>query len=354
MATGTGIRTTSRLAAPSGEDRLLDWLRRRSPAAATDLLGDDAALLAEDLAVTVDHQIEGVHFARGLDPAWVGSRLLAVSLSDLAAVGALPRYAFLALASPPEADRRRLFDGLLRACRRYGVALAGGDLATSTTLHLSLTLVGSRPPRARWLRRDRARPGDRLWVGGDLGGSAAGQLLLATGGTVAHRRFRLPPGWRAAKEVNTAARLAMRRHLSPQPQLELGQWLGRRRRAAALDISDGLALDLARLCRASGVGAVLRPATIPHSPGLAALSCRLERSIDDLVLHGGEDYVLLFTLPPRLRPPSQFDCQVIGEIQAGRTLLREDGGRLSPLLVRGWDHLRGGGRRTPNPTGDQG
>jgi len=343
MANDGGNHSAPRPTAPSEEDRLLDWLRRRSRGAGADLLGDDAALLPDGLAITVDHQIEGVHFPPGLDPAWVGPRLLAVSLSDLAAVGAVPRYAFLALAAPPATDRRRLFDALLKACHHYDVALVGGDLAAATSLHLSLTLVGSRRPRTRWLRRDRARPGDRLWVGGELGGSAAGRFLLAAGASVGHRRFRLPSGWRATREVSAAARQAMRRHLSPEPQLELGQWLARRRRAAALDISDGLALDLARLCRASGVGAVLRPTAIPHPAHLAELGHRLERSIDDLTLHGGEDYVLLFTLPANLRPPAHFRCRVIGEIVRERGLYRDDHGRRSALSVRGWDHLRGSG-----------
>jgi thiamine-monophosphate kinase len=344
MATPDGSRVTSGLTAPSAEDYLLDWLRRQSLGQGGDFIGDDAALLPDGRAITVDHQIEGVHFPRGLDPAWVAPRLLAVSLSDLAAVGAVPSYAFLALAAPPESDRRRLLSALLRACRHYDVTLAGGDLATASALHLSLTLVGSRTPRGRWLRRDQARSGDRLWVGGEVGGSAAGRFLLAAGATAGRHTLRLPRGWRAPRDLGDAARLALRRHLSPQPQLELGQWLARRRRAAALDISDGLALDLARLCRASSVGAVIHPETVPRPTHLAALGQRLGHSMDDLMLHGGEDYVLLFTLPARLAPPARFRCRAIGEILAGPELLQERNGHRSPLPCHGWDHLRGTAR----------
>ena len=341
MATPVGSRVSSRLTAPSAEDQLLDWLRQQSRGQGGDLIGDDAALLPNGLAITVDHQIEGVHFPPGLDPAWVAPRLLAVSLSDLAAVGAVPSYAFLALAAPPESDRRRLLAALLRACRQHDVVLAGGDLATAPALHLSLTLVGSRTPRGRWLRRDRARPGDRLWIGGEVGGSAAGRFLLAAGATVTRHTLRLPPGWRAPRDLGDAARRAIRRHLSPQPQLELGQWLARRRRAAALDISDGLALDLARLCRASSVGAVIHLETVPRPAHLTALGKRLGQSMDELMLHGGEDYVLLFALPARLAPPAGFRCRAIGEILPGAELLQERDGHLSPLPRHGWDHLRG-------------
>src|SRR6185436_12693499 len=126
--------------------------------------------------VTTDSQIEGVHFPPGLDPALVARRLLAVNLSDLAAMGAEPRHAFLALAAPPGFAHRRFFRALLAACRLQGVELAGGDLARDPHhVHAVLTLLGTRPAAGRWLRRDGARPGHRLWHGGTVGESAAGQ-----------------------------------------------------------------------------------------------------------------------------------------------------------------------------------
>ena len=120
--------------------------------------------------------------------------------------------------------------------------------------------------------------------------------------------------------------------------------MARRRRAAALDISDGLALDLASLLRSRSVCAGMHPETVPRPTHLAALGQRLGHSMDDLMLHGGEDYVLLFALPARLAPPARFRCRVIGKILAGAELLQERNGHRSPLPCHGWDHLRGAAR----------
>src|ERR1700753_223963 len=151
----------------SGEDRLLDWLRRRIE---NPLIGDDAAVLPTrgPFAVTVDSQIEGVHFVAGTDPARVAARLLAVNLSDLAAMGARPEYALLSLSAAPDFDHRRFFYGLLAACKRHAVRLAGGDLSRSPSeaLIATLTLLGSKEKSARWLHRAGAAPGERLWLGG--------------------------------------------------------------------------------------------------------------------------------------------------------------------------------------------
>ncbi len=323
------------------EDRLLAALRRRLRRRGEDLLGDDAALLPDPRrwAVSVDHQVAGVHFPPGLDPAVVGRRLLAVGLSDLAASGARPAYAFLALALPPEFSARRLFDGLLAACRRHGVILAGGDLARSPRLVASLTVMGKRPGGGRWLRRGDARPGDRLWVGGTLGESAAGRLLLAAGARLTGRRVDLEAVAGLAPGLGPAARRAVRRHLSPRPQLELGLVLGRRRRAAAIDVSDGLALDLHRLCRASGVGAVVEAEALPTAPRHRELSSALAQDPLDLAVAGGEDYVLLFCLPAGARPPDGFGCRAIGRVRGGSAVELEGSGGRRPLPPDGWDHL---------------
>jgi len=313
--------------AGDSEDRLLAWLRGRLAAeGARPLLGDDAALLPRGAwAVTVDSQIAGVHFDAGLDPALLARRLLAVNLSDLAAIGALPAYAFLALAATAGFDHRRFFRALLTASRGYALRLAGGDLATHpTATTATLTLLGKRRRGGRWLARSNAQPGDALWLGGTVGESAAGRALLDAG----------VPG------KGAAPRRAIRRHLLPMPQLELSGWLARQARAAAIDVSDGLALDLRRLCRASGAGAVVEAHSLPLAPGFAELCRRLERDPLALALGGGEDYVLLFALPPDRRPPARFGCRRIGEIVRGRSLsLRTGDGWARPLPALGWDHL---------------
>lgn len=318
------------------EDDLLAWLRTIDPQA-TSAIGDDAALLepAPEQALTVDSQIEGVHFLPGLDPAVVAERLLAVNLSDLAAVGARPELALLALSAPLDFQRRRFFRALLDAMRRHGVRLAGGDLARAPLVVASLTLLGHLPSGGRWLRRDGARPGDALWVGGTLGESALGRHLLARVGRpdplAAERELR--------SELIPAARRAIRRHLRPEPQLELGRWLSARRRVAALDLSDGLARDLPRLCRASGVGAAVEANALPVAAGSDALCIELGLDRLEMQLGGGEDYVLLFTLPTGESPPERFGCRRIGQIHEGRSLRLQDPAGERSLPAIGWDHL---------------
>ncbi len=310
---------------PADENRLIDWLRRQPGGS---LIGDDAAVLpAESFAVTVDHQISGIHFPSGLDPALVARRLLAVNLSDLAAMGASPAYAFLALAAPAGFDHRRFFTALLAACRRYDLTLAGGDLARHSALTASLTLLGTKAEGARWLTRSGARAGHALWLGGTIGESAAGRLLIERGEPKA-----------ANASLKRVMRKAMRRHLQPTPQLALGRWLSEQKEGAAMDLSDGLARDLHRLCRASGVGAEVDAAALPFADRFAKLCETAGADPLALALSGGEDYVLLFTLPEEIAPPDG-QARRIGKITKGRRLVLLRGGERSALPDTGWDHL---------------
>jgi thiamine-monophosphate kinase len=302
-------------------------------------IGDDAAMLplGGDWALTVDSQIEGTHFLPGTDPAVVARRLLAVNLSDLAAVGALPVMALLALAAPPGFDHKRFLRAFARACRAVSVSLVGGDLARAPQLVATLTLLGQRRPGGRWMRRDAARPGDALWVGGTLGESALGRLLVARGATMRGARVALPRGLSSNPVDADAARRAVRRHLLPQPQLALSAMLARRPRCACIDVSDGLARDLARLALASGVGATIDADTLPLSTGADRVARALGVDLLELALGGGEDYVLLFTLPARSRAPAS--CVRIGMVEPrGGMRLRRDG-RTAALPPAGWDHL---------------
>ncbi len=350
-----------------GEDRLLRWLARRMPRPL--LIGDDAAVLpgvigargagrtmgvngarggaGGSFAVTMDSQIAGVHFAADLDAAWIARRLLAVNLSDLAAMGASPAYGFLALTAPPDFAHRKFFSALLAACAPHRLRLAGGDLsrgADRSSLAATLTLLGGKPRGGCWLRRSAARPGQRLWLGGTVGESAAGRLLVAAGARPHGGGVRLPAAWLEApreRHLAAAARRAVLRHLRPQPQLALGRWLGRQPAAAAMDVSDGLALDLSRLCAASGTGARIDRAQLPMAAHAGRLCGRLEVSAEQLALAGGEDYVLLFTLPAGIEPPARFGCHAIGTIEAHRRLLIVDDGKARELRPEGWDHLTG-------------
>ncbi len=327
-----------------GEDELVAWLRRRLPG--RDLLGDDTARFVARgaLAATVDQQIEGVHFPSGLDPGVVARRLLAVNLSDLAAAGARPRWALCAIAAPPAFAHRRFFTALLAACAEQGVTLAGGDLARSPTLALSLTLLGEHRAGARPLTRRRARPGQRIRLGGPVGESALGRELLVRGARLLRGRVHLPRSLDLPRRLRAAARRAVARHLAPDPQLALGAALARAGGAGAvIDLSDGLARDLGRVCEASGVGARLDLPSLRRAlaPDFEALCAALELSPLGLALGGGEDYVLLFTLPRRAPARLRALGMEIGGIEPGGKLeMRDAEGRLHPLPELGWDHLR--------------
>jgi thiamine-monophosphate kinase len=316
-----------------GEDELLRRLRGRLGPSSP--IGDDAAILSPSgpLAVTVDSQIAGVHFVPGLDPAHVARRLLAVNLSDLAAMGADPAWAFLALSAPPDFDHDRFFRAFTAACRRYNVTLAGGDLSRCDRLVSTLTLIGTKPEGRRWLRRNAARPGHDLWLGGTVGESAAGRILIDRGAGHALPSF-----------VAGAARRAVRRHRLPTPQLELGRWLGEQEMdiaaIAAMDVSDGVALDLHRLCRESGTGAEIHAEALPFPARFFDLARALSVDPFDLALSGGEDYVLLFTLPAGTQPPDSFGCRKIGTITAGKTITLVREGQRLRLPASGWDHLK--------------
>jgi thiamine-monophosphate kinase len=329
----------------AGEDRLLRWLRARLDAP---LIGDDAAVLPAGgpFAVTVDSQIAGVHFTSDLDPALLARRLLAVNLSDLAAMGALPAYGFLALATPPGFDHRRFFRAFLHASRQSSLCLAGGDLAASPHTVATLTLLGTKPPRGRWVRRAGAVPGHALWLGGTVGESAAGRRLIERGARLGSgRTITLPGGLldSAPPLLLRAARRAVRRHLLPTPQIELGTWLGRQREGAAIDVSDGVARDLHRLCRESRagkeIGAVIDAESLPCAVRFRDLCAVLGADPLALALAGGEDYVLLFTLPSKIVPPARFSCRRIGGVTSTGSIVLRQSGAERPLPPLGWDHL---------------
>ncbi len=245
-------------------------------------IGDDAALidLPSDalLAVTTDTLNEGVHFLHGADPAKLGHKALAVNLSDLAAMGAVPRYALLAL-SMTVADPAWLeafSAGFFALASRHNVELIGGD-TTRGALSVTITAMGEVDSRA--LRRDGARPGDDIWVSGTLGGAALGLACL-----------------QGSVEVELADRSAMIALLeTPTPRVELGIAL-RGIASAAIDISDGLTGDLVHILERSGVAASLDWTRVPQPAALARLGDELRAR--QMALAGGDDYELLFTAAP--------------------------------------------------------
>lgn len=273
-------------------------------------IGDDCAIYrargsTEDLLFTTDLLLEEVHFRRETHRAFdIGWKCLARGLSDIAAMGGEPRFCLLSLAVPAAVPGRwvdDLFRGLLTLADRHNTALAGGDLARSATAACDIVVCGA-VPRGRALRRDGARAGDAIYVSGRLGGSASG-LEKGKG-----------PAWK--------------KHLRPEPRLALGRFLREHLHAtAAMDLSDGLSLDLQRMCEASKLKAEI--GLPPQFRGATA----------EQALHGGEDYELLFTLPPRVDPPAEFEglpLTRIGLMRRGAGVELEG----SPLEARGWDHFR--------------
>ena len=270
---------------------IVERLRRlaRPGAGLTLGIGDDCAIYRprpnDELLFTTDQSAEGVHFLSDQSPAIIGHNALARSLSDIAAMGGKPRFCLVSLAVPPKRGDKFIdafYRGLMALARRTGTVLAGGDLAHSDKTYCDVMVCGS-TARGKALRRSGARPGDLLYVSGRLGKTWGGRI---------------------------------------QPRLALGRAL-RGRATSCIDLSDGLSLDLHRLCLASGVAAVVDRVPIVRG-------ATLKRAI-----HGGEDYELLFTLPPRKSPPR--GTTLIGTIVKGRAGAVQFQGQ--PLAPRGYDHF---------------
>lgn len=298
-------------------------------------VGDDCAVLGKssdrDLLVTTDMLVEDVDFRlEWTTPKLLGHKALAVSLSDIAAMGGTPAWALLSIAVP---DRiwngkflDRFYEGWFDLASVHNVELVGGDVSRTDSKLTIDSVVAGEVPKGAAILRSRARPGDSIFVSGSLGGAAVGLSLLESG----HRFSKLRGSRRALVE----------RQLRPCPRVELGQRLRARGVASSMiDISDGLAADLHHICEASGVGALIQLDRIPVDKNLRSI---VEKSTaDDRALGGGEDFELLFT-SSRKKMPSSGSLQItrIGEIteRAGVVELAV-GDRLLPLAAKGYRHF---------------
>lgn len=307
-------------------------------------IGDDAAVVEDGgqvFVISTDMLIERVHFRRDtIDPATLGAKALAVNLSDIAAMGAIPRDVLVSIAAPADTPVQELdefFSGLKALASRVGVNLVGGDTTMSRMdLCIGVTVIGV-APRDQILYRSGARIGDRILVTGTLGDAAAGLLILTD-----------PPAI-----DGTLANALITAHVSPCLYLEEARIFATSGMVhAAIDLSDGISSDIGHVCRASGVAAVLESDAIPLSDELLAL-CAV-KAIDplELALAGGEDYRLLVTADPdgvaklRSRLAAATGCPLfdVGEIVAGTDVfLREPGGMRRPLTATGWDGFRSTG-----------
>lgn len=324
----------------ASEDQIIEQVRRRVPNSAKQLrvgIGDDAAVLTSrkgmEWVVTTDAFLEDVHFLRDVHPPrTVGYKALARATSDIAAMGARPRYFLLSLAIPADCATSWLDEflaGMSRAARRFGLVLAGGDTSKYPSILINLTVVGESAP-GRAVQRSGARPGDLLCVSGRLGEAELGLRLVQQG-------LHMDRRWKGL----------LGKHFQPEPRLALGRWLADHRFATSMiDTSDGLSTDLGHICKASGVGAKVFADQIP----LVHVAPELRRRRLDplkLAVDGGEDYELLFTVPKRLagklpRNVAGVPVTAIGEITREKRIVLVDGrGRAKPLRPGGWDPFRG-------------
>jgi thiamine-monophosphate kinase len=341
----TGSETSSVTVADLGEHDLIDRITRRLPLAPDWLLvgpGDDGAVVSpkrnELEVITTDASVEGVHFDRRFVPSGaIGHRALAVNLSDLAAMGAMPRLATLSLAMPgalPLTEFEGLVEGMLALARRHATTIVGGNLSRSPgPLVVDVMVMGTVRPR-RVLTRAGARPGDIVFVSGSLGAARAGLAMCAADddGTDESR-------WDAVSEEDASTPRG--RYLRPEPRVRLGVLLGRNQAASScMDLSDGLSDGLRGLARASGTGVVIDADALPMHPEARAY---FETDGRDALLEavaGGDDYELLFTVPPR----RQGRLRAVARLARGVTFTRIGLVTRDPAIV-----LRRRGRDEPLP-----
>jgi thiamine-monophosphate kinase len=328
-----------------GEFELLARMRERLPRPDPRVRlgsGDDAAITVPGgaTATSVDTVVDGVHFRREWSsPAQIGAKALAVALSDLAAMGAEPGEAYVALGVPPDLDEDDclgLLDGLAAVAEETGTALAGGDLTRAPALTLAVTVVGHAEQPEELVARSGARPSDVLVVTGELGGAAAGLLLLERidASDIDH------PGGGS----NSDALIA--RQLEPHPRLTAGRALAAAGATAMIDLSDGLGGDARHLAESSGMGLKIDAGALPLADGLTSVAADGDRDPIELATSGGEDYELLAAIPPHRLAAATTEVETqggvaltrIGEVVAGDgvEIRLPDGALLKPT---GFDQL---------------
>ena len=284
-------------------------------------LGNDTALVKlgeTTVALSADVSVEGVHFRREwLTLEEIGWRAAAGALSDLAAAGAEPIGVLAALTLPerePERSFVLLMEGVGAAAAAVGGKVLGGDLSRGSAIQLAITVMGSTPHP---VRRSGARPGDSVWVTGELGGARAALIALLAG-----------------REPDPAARARFAR---PEPRIEAGRWLAAHGARAMLDVSDGLAGDAGHLAAASGVGISIALERIPSHPASAHEAALANEPAAVFAAKGGEDFELLVVLPADFTGGAAFPLHQVGEVQAGAGLHLALGGE--PIVLSGYEHF---------------
>jgi len=325
-----------------GERELISAIRKEFSDTRPDVLlgiGDDAAVVRpgkSPLLLTKDLLLEGFHFIRGLHPPYfLGRKSLNINLSDIAAMGGVPKFALLGLGLPASLDTawlRDYFAGFKSAVKQGKVALLGGDVSESKKIFISVTVIGE---GKNIVQRKGALPGHLVFVSGYLGDSRQGLIL--------HRQ-----GIKLGKNKKTDSLL--RSFLDPVPQVSLGQALSRQRLVSSMiDVSDGLSVDLFHLCQESRLGAEIYLEKLPISPELRAF----QKNPSGFALHGGEDYQLLFTISHQdsealSKLQKKFMLTFIGKMTRKREICVIDRrGKRMPLEIKGYEHFVNKRRTAP-------
>lgn len=331
------------------ERALISMIRQQWSGTATDVeqgIGDDCAVFksigSKRWLASTDSLVDGVHFDRRWHPAeMLGRKCVAVNLSDIAAMGGIPRFFLISLCLPPFVEQNWLQDwlsGVHGMLDEYGCTLIGGDTVRGKELVISVTVLGEADSN-QILYRHGARPGDSLYVSGPLGSAAAGLSLFQ---------------WMAQEKMSVTCQTSdtrwqqlLQAHLNPVPRVLMGQILSRSGMVTAMqDISDGLATDLAHICEESGVGATVVAGLLPSIESLEAAASILGRDILDWQLKGGEDYELLFSVRSgqeqtveTLASAEGFILHRVGEIRKEPGVFLQTGaGGIKEITFQGYEH----------------
>ncbi len=322
------------------ERNFIKQIEALTPASTPDLIkgiGDDCAVLAKSqnqaILLTTDTLIKSVHF----DPAWhppylLGRKAAAVNISDIAAMGGQPRFALLSVGVPDATEEDRLdqiMTGFHSMLEEHNMILIGGDTVSSPALMFSVTVIGEMETE-KVLYRSGAGQDDLVWVSGPLGEAAAGLEICRSH----EKKYDRWPS-------------LVKAHLDPKPEVELGRILAKSGMVnSMMDLSDGIATDLAHICTASSTGADIRAEDIPFSESLLQAAATLHLNPLDLALRGGEDYQLLFTSPPEhatalpclVRDQTGGEIFHVGRITAGQGVMLQDNDRRKNISFQGYEH----------------
>jgi thiamine-monophosphate kinase len=328
----------------------INALRQRAGVSGSSIvagIGDDAAVLrntpGKETVISADLLVEDIDFRRTTTPPYLlGHKALAVSLSDIAAMGARPLWSMVSIGVPEDVWQtdfvERLYDGLLDHAARYGVQLIGGDTSRTNERLVIDSIVSGECAAGTAVMRSGAKVGDQIFVTGSLGAAAAGLRLIERGAHLAEQNL--------ADDDSQKLDHVLLRQLRPEPRVGWGIVLGEERLATSMiDLSDGLSSDLNRLCEASNVGALIDSSLLPVDDRVTELCGR--RALDplQLALHGGEDFELLFTVKPEnvVRLPRRVDgveIRRIGEVrQVTEAVTISEGSRVWELKPGGWKHF---------------